>query len=152
MRQNHEQKINHFLVLRKEKVMKISPILFIFVLIGTLGSSVGLIIKKNSEIRNLKEKVSLKESYIKENDVYVKVSLRLLTKQFWYVFNSRAVSSLPNGEGEYVILTDRQLGAMGNRLGVKHPEYNMKVTFLPSTSRSEIYVVEGCWLTYQYMD
>ncbi|MBM2818134.1 MAG: hypothetical protein HW401_724 [Parcubacteria group bacterium] len=133
--------------------MKISPILFIFVLIGTLGSSVDLIIKKNSEIRNLKEKVSLKESYIEENDVYVKVSLRLLRKPFWYVFNNRAVSSLPNGEGEYVILTDRPLSATGNRLGVKHPVRDTKVTFLPNTSNgNEANTIEGGWLTYQYID
>jgi len=129
--------------------MKISPIVFIFLVIGL----VGLVVKDNYEIKNLKEQVKIKESYIAENDVYVKVSLRLLTKPFWYVFNTRAVSSLPNGEGEYVILTDRPLSAIGNRLGVKHPERDMKVTFLPNTSNgNEANTIEGGWLTYQYID
>jgi|SRR3989338_3550877 len=126
--------------------MKVSPI-FIYLVIGTVGL-IWVIAGKNVEIKKLKKQISLKESYIAENDVYVKTSLNLLKKPFWYVVNASKVSSLPNGEGEYIILTDSPLRARGNRLNIKHS----KVTFLPNTSRSGAYTVEGCWLTYQYVD
>src|SRR3989344_3290430 len=130
--------------------MKVSPI-FIYLVIGTVGL-IWVIAGKNVEIKKLKKQISLKESYIAENDVYVKTSLNLLKKPFWYVVNASNVSSLPKGEGEYIILTDSPLRARGNRLGVKDPDRNMKVNFLPNTSRSGAYTVEGGWLTYQYVD
>ena len=109
--------------------------------------------KKNPIIEDLKNKINNQERHIAKNEERVAISLNLLKTPIWYVVNAHEVSSLPDGKGERVIFIDRPLMAIGNHLGIKHPDRNVRIKFLPSTSRSgEAYVFEGGWLTYQYVD
>ena len=116
------------------------------------GGLIVFISLKYSETKNFQKQVSIQKSYIASMEANVKVALELVKTRIWYVVNERTVSTLPNGKGERIYLGDTSLLAIGNRLGIKHPDYNRRVSFLPSESRSEAYVVAGGWLTYQYLD
>jgi len=119
----------------------------LLILLLMLGIAISV-----TSIGNLKNKIKIQERHIAKTEAYVAISLNLLKTPIWYVVDAHEVSSLPNGKGEHVILIDRPLMAMGNRLDIKRPDRNVRIKFLPSTSRNEAYVVEGGWLTYQYID
>lgn len=136
--------------LRKEKAVKfIYGVIIPAVIVGVI---LGFYFKIRYLEEQLEEQGKVQKERIASMENDLKVAFPLLKNSIWYIVNPSAVSSLPNCKGEIVNLGGTLLRAKGNHLGIKHPDFNKKISFSPSESRSEAYVVAGGWLTYQYLD
>lgn len=110
------------------------------------------LLEHGSSITKIKEELkssNIRMEFLKEN---IQISLRLLKNSYWYVVDENKVSSLPNGQGEIVNLSDRSLLSMGNRLDIKRPVPNTKIRFSPIESPGQAYTVAGELLKYEYLD
>lgn len=125
--------------------MKVLSILAITALVLHLLNQSGNVTKLKNELENSNMRLeSLKED--------IQISLRILNRPCWYVIHENKISSMPNGQGEIVNLSDRSLLPIKNQLGIKRPYPNTKIYFLPSESMEQICTVAGGLLTYEYLD
>lgn len=127
--------------------MKISHLIMLSVIAGLII----VIIHKNSLITNLNKEISCKNDFLALMEANVKIALRLQTKPVWYIVYENKVSSMPNGQGEIINLSDK-LVPIGNRMGIRHPFTNTKIRFSPSESMGQAYTVAGELLAYEYLD
>lgn len=126
--------------------------LWLFLSVALIMAFVFFGLYNGSKIKDLREQIKNQKEFIASMEQDVKIAIKLESIPTWYVVHENKVSSLPNGQGEIVNLSDRSLLSMGNRLGIKRPIPNTKIHFSPSESREQAYTVAGGLLTYEYLD
>lgn len=124
-------------------------VLFLGVLL-LLGGFV--VLSQHVKNNDLRDQILDKDRCISTMKENFKTAIKLESVDTWYVVNPNKVSSLPDGQGEIVNLSDRSLLPMGSRLGIKRPVPNTKIRFSPSESIGQTYTVAGGWLAYEYLD
>lgn len=67
---------------------------------------------------------------------------KIMSRDFWYIFDEKTISSEPSGYGE-VIKLDQKLKTERSRMLIKKPEKNKKIHFF---YRSDYYADHNKWL------